>query len=148
MNTKNKLMEKVISLCKQRGFIFQSSEIYGGLKSAYDYGPLGTLLKRNISEMWWRSVVTKHNNIYPIDTAVIQSADVWRASGHLSEFSDPLIECNHCNKRYKQDSMEEIICDTPECKKKDTSFSEPKEFNLMFETYMGPVQEGVKGEIL
>ena len=133
--------EEVVKLATNRGFVFNASSIYGGLRSSYDYGPLGTLLKRNISEMWWTSVVTKHNNIYPIDTAVIQSAEVWRASGHLSEFSDPLVECNYCNKRYKQDSMEEIICDTPECKEKDISFSEPKEFNLMFETYMGPVKE-------
>ena len=133
--------DEVVKLATNRGFVYNASSIYGGLRSSYDYGPLGALLKKNIADMWWSSVVTKNKNIYPIDTAVIQSSEVWKASGHLSEFSDPLVECNHCNKRYRQDTMEEVICDTPECKKKDKSFSEPKEFNLMFETYMGPLQE-------
>jgi len=133
--------DEVVKLATNRGFVFNASSIYGGLRSSYDYGPLGTLLKRNIADMWWSSVVTKNKNIYPIDTAVIQSSEVWKSSGHLREFSDPLVECNHCNKRYRQDTMEVVVCDTPECKKKDKSFSEPKEFNLMFETYMGPLQE-------
>ena len=133
--------EEVVNLATNRGFVFNASSIYGGLRSSYDYGPLGTLLKKNISDMWWGSTIKSNTNIYPIDTAVIQSTDVWKASGHLSEFSDPLVECNNCNKRYRGDFSGDLVCETPECKEKEQNFSPTKEFNLMFQTYMGPVQE-------
>ena len=135
------IFDDVVKLATNRGFVFNASSIYGGLRSSYDYGPLGSLLKRNIANRWWESTVSKHNNIYPIDTAIIQSTEVWEASGHLKEFTDPLVECNHCNKRYRHDLMDEIICENEDCKKKNQSFSEPREFNLMFKTYMGPIQE-------
>tara|TARA_Y100000590_G_scaffold171682_1_gene196351 strand:- start:1550 stop:2857 length:1308 start_codon:yes stop_codon:yes gene_type:complete len=133
--------DSVVNLATNRGFVFNASSIYGGLRSSYDYGPLGTLLKKHIADSWWKSSITTRANVYPIDTAVIQSTDVWRASGHISEFSDPLIECNYCNKRYKEDAMEKVVCETEDCKGKDPNFSSSKEFNLMFQTYMGPVKE-------
>ncbi len=122
-------------------FVFNASSIYGGLRSSYDYGPLGALLKKHIADSWWKSSIKSKVNVYPIDTAVIQSTDVWKASGHLSEFSDPLIECNYCHKRYREDSSEEVFCETEDCKGKEPNFSSSKEFNLMFQTYMGPVKE-------
>ena len=133
--------ESVVNLATNRGFVFNASSIYGGLRSSYDYGPLGTLLKKHIADAWWKSSITSKVNIYPVDTAVIQSTDVWKASGHLSEFSDPLIECNYCHKRYREDSSEEVFCETEDCKGKEPNFSSSKEFNLMFQTYMGPVKE-------
>ncbi len=133
--------ESVVNLATNRGFVFNASSIYGGLRSSYDYGPLGALLKKHIADSWWKSSIKSKVNVYPIDTAVIQSTDVWKASGHLSEFSDPLIECNYCHKRYREDSSEEVFCETEDCKGKEPNFSSAKEFNLMFQTYMGPVKE-------
>ncbi len=133
--------ESVVNLATNRGFVFNASSIYGGLRSSYDYGPLGALLKKHIADSWWKSSIKSKVNVYPIDTAVIQSTDVWKASGHLSEFSDPLIECNYCHKRYREDSSEEVFCETEDCKGKEPNFSSSKEFNLMFQTYMGPVKE-------
>jgi len=133
--------EAVVNLATNRGFVFSASSIYGGLRSSYDFGPLGALLKKNIADSWWKSTVSNHSNIYPVDTAIIQSPDVWKASGHISEFSDPLVECEYCNRRYRLDSVDELLCDNEECKEKGPNFSKPKEFNLMFETHMGPIQD-------
>ena len=129
--------DTIVNLAKNRGFVFQSSEIYGGLRSAYDYGPLGTALLRNVKDEWWRSMVRMRDDIVGIDSAIIQSPRVWEASGHLSSFSDPLVECTNCNSRHRLDKLaDENQC--PTCGMRDT-FTEPKDFNLMFETHMGPV---------
>ena len=127
------LFEKIVKIAQNRGFVFNASSIYGGLRSSYDYGPLGALLKENISQLWWKALKTSEVKIYPVDTAIIQSTDVWKASGHLSEFSDPMVECKNCNSRFRSDSnFENICCDQQE-------LTDPKNFNLMFETNIGPV---------
>ena len=130
------LFEKIVKVAQSRGFVFNSSSIYGGLRSSYDYGPLGSILKKNISEEWWKSLSSNPDiNIYPIDTSIIQSSQVWKASGHLSEFSDPLVECKKCNTRLRSDMLNDLSCDCdfPE-------FTEPKNFNLMFSTNIGPTE--------
>ena len=127
------LFEKIVKIAQNRGFVFNASSIYGGLRSSYDYGPLGALLKENISQLWWKALKTSEVKIYPVDTAIIQSTDVWKASGHLSEFSDPMVECKNCNSRFRSDSnFENVCCDQQE-------LTDPKNFNLMFETNIGPV---------
>lgn len=127
------LFEKIVKIAQNRGFVFNASSIYGGLRSSYDYGPLGALLKDNISQLWWKALKTSEVKIYPVDTAIIQSTDVWKASGHLSEFSDPMVECKNCNSRFRSDSnFENLCCDQQE-------LTDPKNFNLMFETNIGPV---------
>ena len=135
METPDKeLFDKVVKISQSRGFVFNASSIYGGLRSSYDYGPLGALLKQNLSNLWWKSVKNVDTNIYPVDTAIIQSSDVWKSSGHLEEFTDPMVECKNCNKRFRSDSEEVNEC----CEKQN--LTEPKQFNLMFETYSGPVK--------
>ena len=127
------LFEKIVKIAQNRGFVFNASSIYGGLRSSYDYGPLGALLKENISQLWWKALKTSEVKVYPVDTAIIQSTDVWKASGHLSEFSDPMVECKNCNSRFRSDSnFENVCCDQQE-------LTDPKNFNLMFETNIGPV---------
>jgi len=128
------LFDKVVKISQSRGFVFNASSIYGGLRSSYDYGPLGTLLKQNLSNLWWKSVNNVETDIYPVDTAIIQSSDVWKSSGHLEEFTDPMVECKSCNKRFRNDSEEIDKC----CESQN--LTEPKQFNLMFETYSGPVK--------
>jgi glycyl-tRNA synthetase len=130
--------DTIVNLSKRRGFVFQSSEIYGGLRSAYDYGPLGVELLRNVKEQWWRSMVRMRDDVVGIDSAILQAPDVWVASGHVTSFSDPLVECRECNSRYRLDKLDDPNrC--PNCGNADT-FTEPKEFNLMFKTHMGPVE--------
>jgi len=129
--------DTIVNLAKNRGFVFQSSEIYGGLRSAYDYGPLGVTLLRNVKEQWWHSMVRMRDDVVGLDSAIIQSPDVWEASGHLTSFSDPLVECTNCNARHRVDKLD----DPDQCPTCGTrgSFTEPKDFNLMFKTHMGPV---------
>jgi len=135
METPDKeLFDKVVKISQSRGFVFNASSIYGGLRSSYDYGPLGSLLKQNLSSLWWQSIKNVETNIYPVDTAIIQSSDVWKSSGHLEEFTDPMVECKNCNKRFRSDIEEINEC----CEKQN--LTEPKQFNLMFETYSGPVK--------
>ena len=130
--------DTIVNLSKKRGFVFQSSEIYGGLRSAYDYGPLGVELLRNVKEQWWHSMVRMRDDVVGIDSAVIQAPQVWEASGHLASFTDPLVECTNCNNRFRLDKLEdEEQC--PSCGKRGT-FTEAKHFNLMFKTHMGPVE--------
>jgi glycyl-tRNA synthetase len=136
------LMEAVTSLAKRRGIAFQSSEIYGGLRSSWDYGPLGVELRRNIREAWWRSMVQLRDDIVGIEAAIIMSPLVWQASGHVAGFSDPLVECENCHQRFREDHLDAAddgtaVC--PNCGAK--AFTEPKEFNLMFSTHMGPVAD-------
>jgi glycyl-tRNA synthetase len=129
--------DDIVNLSKRRGFVFQSSEIYGGLRSAYDYGPLGVLLLRNVKEQWWKSMVQYRDDIVGIDSAILQSRQVWVASGHEAVFTDPLVECTHCNSRHRLDKLENSEA-CPSCGKSGT-FTEPRMFNLMFRTHMGPV---------
>jgi glycyl-tRNA synthetase len=131
------LMDAVTSLAKRRGIAFQSSEIYGGLRSSWDYGPLGVEMKRNIRGSWWRSMVQLRDDIVGLETAIIMSPKVWEASGHVAGFHDPLVECLNCHQRFREDHLEDHRC--PNCG--HTEFTEPRQFNLMFKTHMGPVED-------
>ena len=134
METPDKeLFEKVVKIAQSRGFVFNASSIYGGLRSSYDYGPLGTILKKNIADIWWKSLKTSDVKIYPIDTSIIQSTEVWKASGHLAEFTDPMVDHKPTGERFRADQV-------PDDLKKD-DLTEPRQFNLMFETNIGPVQD-------
>jgi glycyl-tRNA synthetase len=132
------LMEAVTSLAKRRGIAFQSSEIYGGLRSSWDYGPLGTEIKRNIREQWWRSTVQLRDDVVGLDASVIMSPKVWEASGHLEVFTDPLVECLNCHQRFRADELPEPAA-CPNCGQ--TAFTQPKNFHLMFKTNMGPIED-------
>ncbi len=129
-------MDKIMSLSKRRGFVFQSSEIYGGLASTWDYGPLGVELKRHVKEAWWNSVVLGRDDMVGLDAAILMAPQVWVASGHVENFSDPLVECRECHLRFRADQLETERC--PEC---GGEFTEPRRFNLMFRTFMGPVED-------
>ncbi|HEU4319992.1 MAG TPA: glycine--tRNA ligase [Acidimicrobiia bacterium] len=131
-------LDLISNLAKKRGFVFQSSEIYGGLRSAYDYGPLGVELLRNVKEEWWRSMVQLRSDIVGLDSAILQAREVWRASGHEEVFTDPMVECRNCNSRHRLDKLEDPD-KCPTCGKTG-EFTEPREFNLMFRTHMGPVE--------
>lgn len=130
------ILDKIVSLCKRRGLIFQSSEIYGGLVSTWDYGPYGAELKRNIKEYWWRTMVWENENIEGLDSAILMHPKVWEASGHVDSFMDPLVECEVCHRRFRQDETEADAC--PSCGGK---LMPPRMFNLMFKTFLGPVEE-------
>ena len=127
----------IVNLAKKRGFVFQASEIYGGLRSAYDYGPLGVALLRNVKEAWWRSMVRSRDDVVGLDSAIIQSPLVWEASGHVSQFHDPLVECTSCHSRHRLDKLDDRD-QCPRCGIRG-SFTEARDFNLMFRTHMGPV---------
>ena len=129
-------MEKVVNLCKRRGFIFPSSEIYGGLGSTWDYGPVGVELKRNVKEAWWKAVVTGRSDTVGLDASILMHPRVWEASGHVAGFSDPLVECKACHLRFREDHVEGGRC--PEC---GGELTQPRQFNLMFKTFMGPVED-------
>jgi len=130
------LMDKVVSLCKRRGFVFPGSEIYGGLANSWDYGPLGVELKNNIKNLWWKRFVHKRDDMVGIDAALIMNSKVWEASGHLKEFSDPLVECEKCKRRFRADHIESKKC--PDCGGK---LSEPRQFNLMLKTFLGVTED-------
>jgi glycyl-tRNA synthetase len=138
-------MEKIVALCKRRGFIFPSSEIYGGVGSTYDYGHYGVLLKTNVKNEWWRSMLQERDDIVAIDSAILQHPRVWEASGHLAGFTDPLVDCRTCGQRFRADHLSELACgrkpskhpgETDEC-----DLTQARDFNLMFETTIGPVKE-------
>ncbi len=129
-------MEKIVSLCKRRGFVFQSSEIYGGLGSCWDYGPLGVELKKNIKDYWWKKVVQERDDMVGLDASIMMHPQVWVASGHVAGFSDPLVECKNCKHRFRSTDIETSAC--PDC---GGALSEPRMFNLMFKTFMGPVED-------
>ena len=131
--TNKELFEKIVTISQSRGFVFNASSIYGGLRSSYDYGPLGVSLKNNLAASWWRDINNDDNlSIYPVDTAIIQSSEVWKASGHLAEFSDPMVDHKPTGERFRADQVPDDL------KKED--LTEPRHFNLMFETNIGPVQ--------
>ncbi len=134
-------LDPVVSLAKRRGFIFPSSEIYGGLASCYDYGPLGVELKRNIKEAWWRQMVHRRDDIVGVDASIIMHPRVWEASGHVSGFTDPLIECGSCNLRIRQDKLHEETSKCPKEKGGKHVWGETRAFNLMFKTNLGPVED-------
>ncbi len=129
-------MEKMVSLCKRRGFIFQSSEIYGGLSACWDYGPLGIELKRNIKDAWWRSMVQARDDMVGLDSSILMHPQTWVASGHVAGFQDPLVDCKSCRRRWRADDVNEDRC--PEC---GGELTEPRLFNLMFKTFFGAVEE-------
>src|SRR3954468_16243806 len=154
------IIDTVANLAKRRGLVYQSGEIYGGTKSAWDYGPLGVEHKENIKRQWWRSVVTSRDDVVGLDSAIILPREVWVASGHVEVFNDPLVECLNCHKRHRQDhlqeaysekqakkdgvtvdpesvSMSEIAC--PDCGTKG-QWTEPRDFNMMLKTYLGPIE--------
>ena len=130
-------LDKLVSMSKRRGFIFQSSEIYGGLASCYDYGPLGAELKKNIKNFWWKWMVQARDNIVGLDASILMSPRVWEASGHVEGFTDPLVDCKNCKHRFRQDTLE----DPNKCPDCGGELTEPRQFNLMFKTHMGPVED-------
>ncbi len=132
---KKDIFEKITSLAKRRGFIYPGSEIYGGLAGTWDYGPLGAELKRNIKNEFWKNMTQEHENIVGLDAAIIMNPKVWEASGHLDSFSDPLVECKKCHHRFRADQLEGKKC--PDC---GGEITEPKQFNLMVETYLGSIE--------
>ena len=135
---KSHSMEDLISLCKRRGFIFQSNEIYGGLQGLYDYGPLGVELKSNLKKAWWKSMVYERDDIEGIDSSILTNPLVLKYSGHEDTFSDPLVDCRDCNSRWRSDHIEDEKC--PNCG--SSNLTEPRPFNLMFKTSVGPVEDG------
>ncbi|MBI5817329.1 MAG: glycine--tRNA ligase [Candidatus Yonathbacteria bacterium] len=132
---KNDRMEKVISLAKRRGFVYQGSEIYGGLAGTWDWGPLGVALKNNVKNLWWRMFVEEREDMYGVDAAILMNAKVWEASGHVAGFSDPLVECAKCKRRFRADHVEADKC--PEC---DGKLGEARQFNMMFKTHIGAME--------
>ncbi|MEE8191299.1 MAG: glycine--tRNA ligase [Gemmatimonadales bacterium] len=138
-------MDKLVSLAKRRGFVFQSSEIYGGLGSVWDYGPLGVELKKNLKERWWRSMVHERGDIEGLDAAILMHARVWEASGHVEGFTDPLVDCRTCKARFRADQLDQFQCPQKPSKHPGEAdqcdLTEPRMFNLMFKTFMGPVEE-------
>jgi glycyl-tRNA synthetase len=147
-------MDEIVSLCKRRGFIFQSSDIYGGVQSVYDYGPLGVELKNNLRDAWWRAMVREHDEIVGIDAGILMHPEVWVTSGHVATFSDPLVECQNCHRRFRAEEFPELAdgadanaeagdaseTQCPVCGTRG-QFTEPRQFNLMFKTHMGPVDD-------
>ena len=130
------LFDAVVNLCKRRGFVFPSAEIYGGIRSTYDYGPLGALMLRNIREAWWRAMIQERDDVVPLDAAILTNPKVWEASGHLATFTDPLVDCRKCKERWRADQIEDTC---PNCGSKDLTEARP--FNLMFKTFVGPVED-------
>jgi glycyl-tRNA synthetase len=139
------VMEKLVSLCKRRGFIFQSSEIYGGLGSVWDYGPLGVELKKNVKDTWWRAMVQHRDDIEGLDAAILMHPRVWEASQHVATFADPLVDCRVCKGRFRADKLDDAQCPRKPSKHpgehKECDLTEPRQFNLMFRTWLGPVEE-------
>ncbi len=141
----NLTMDKIVSLCRRRGFVFPSSEIYGGLGSSYDYGHYGVLLKENVKARWLEAMVREREDIVALDSAIILHPQVWQASGHASGFTDPLVDCRFCKKRFRADQLDDAQCGQKPSKHpgetSDCDLTEPRQFNLMFETRVGPVEE-------
>ncbi len=132
-------MDRIVNLAKRRGLVFPSSEIYGGFRSTWDYGPLGVLLKRNVKDAWWRSMVQLRDDVVGLDASILMAPKVWEASGHLATFTDPLVDCRNCKERFRADHLPASgAC--PNCGAKD-SFTEARNFNLMFKTFVGPVED-------
>ena len=131
---KENKMEKITSLCKRRGFIFQTADIYGGMQGVYDYGPLGVELANNIKQSWWQAMIYQRDDIEGLDSSILGSQDIFSQSGHEDTFSDPMVDCKSCGERFRADQVPDY------CKKED--LTEPRDFNLMFKTNIGPVDDG------
>jgi glycyl-tRNA synthetase len=144
-STQPDVMDKLVSLCKRRGFIFQSSEIYGGTGSVWDYGPLGVELKRNLKEQWWKAMVRMRDDVEGLDAAILMHPRTWEASGHVAGFTDPLVDCKTCKGRFRADKLEDARCPQKPSKRpgeaEQCQLTEPRMFNLMFKTFMGPLEE-------
>lgn len=136
--TDSKTMDKLVSLCKRRGFIFQSSDIYGGLEATYDYGPLGVELKNNVKQLWWRDVVTSRTDVVGMDAAIFMNSKVWEASGHVSKFHDPMVDCKNCKARFRADHID-LEKNCPNCGIKE--WTDARQFNLMLKTHYGPSED-------
>ncbi|OGQ07642.1 MAG: glycine--tRNA ligase [Deltaproteobacteria bacterium RIFCSPLOWO2_12_FULL_40_28] len=137
-------MEEIVSMAKRRGFVFQSSEIYGGINGFWDFGPVGVLLRNNIKQSWWKRMVEWRDDIAGIDTSIIAHPETWKASGHLDCFSDPMVDCKKCKGRFRADHLKDAICPEKPSKKPGEcggELTEPRSFNLMFKTYVGPVED-------
>jgi glycyl-tRNA synthetase len=138
-------LDEIVSLSKRRGFVFQSSEIYGGLGSTYDYGHYGVLLKNTVKSEWWRSMIGARDDVVALDSAILQHPRTWEASGHLEGFTDPLVDCRTCKLRFRADKLEDSACGKKPSKKPGETdqcdLTEARQFNLMFETHMGPVRD-------
>lgn len=137
-NIKNEKMEAIVSLCKHRGFIYNGSDIYGGLSGTWDFGPLGVTLKRNIMQLWWKMFVDDREDMYGVDAAILMNQKVWQASGHVDTFTDPLVECGNCKARFRADEIDASKC--PNCGKEGT-IGESRRFNMMLQTHIGPVAD-------
>ena len=144
-STQPDVMDKLVSLCKRRGFIFQSSEIYGGTGSVWDYGPLGVELKKNLKDQWWKAMVRMRDDVAGLDAAILMHPRTWEASGHVAGFTDPLIDCKTCKGRFRADKIDDARCPQKPSKHpgeaEQCQLTEPRMFNLMFKTFMGPVEE-------
>jgi len=133
------LFDKIVNLCKRRGFVFPSAEIYGGFRSTYDYGPVGVNMLRNVKDAWWRSMVQMRTDVVGLDAAILSPPQVWEASGHFANFTDPLVDCRNCGARHRLDKLDDPdVCPTCDAK---GQFTEPRQFNLMFKTHAGPVED-------
>ncbi len=147
MTDQSHALENIVSLCKRRGFIFQSSEIYGGFAAVYDYGPLGIELKNNIAQLWWRAMTQLHDNIVGLDSGILMHPKIWEASGHVGAFNDPLVDCKQCKARYRADEFvaadDKVDWSAIQCPKCGTTgnCTAPRQFNLMFKTHMGPIED-------
>jgi glycyl-tRNA synthetase len=135
---KNELMDKIVSLCKRRGFIFPGSEVYGGLAGTWDFGHFGVALKNNIKQTWWKKFVDGRTDMYGVDAAILMRQEVWQATGHVANFADPMVECDSCKKRFREDQLEDKE-NCPECKK--GKLGEAKQFNMMFQTKVGASED-------
>ncbi len=139
--TENVTMDKLVSLCKRRGFVFQSSEVYGGLGSAWDYGPMGVELKNNIKNFWWREMTQLYDNIVGLDAAILMHPRVWEASGHVDNFTDPLVDCKKCKQRFREDNLPEENRKSHTCPECGGELTAPRQFNLMFKTHLGATED-------
>jgi glycyl-tRNA synthetase len=133
-------MDTLVSLCKRRGFIYQSSEIYGGLASAWDYGPMGVELKNRVQSFWWREMTQLHDNIVGLDASILMHPRVWEASGHVENFTDPLVDCKKCKQRFRADQIPAENMESHRCPECGGELTDPRQFNLMFKTHIGPVE--------
>jgi glycyl-tRNA synthetase len=133
-------MNDLVALCKRRGFVFQSSEVYGGINACWDYGPLGIELKRNVKEAWWKAM-TDRDDVEGLDAAILMHPKVWEASGHVATFSDPLVDCKKCKSRFRADKIDAAALAAKKCPECGGELTEPRNFNLMFKTFMGPVED-------
>src|SRR3712207_5008925 len=145
MTAETVTMDKIVALCKRRGFVFPASEIYGGIANTYDYGHYGVLLKRNVVDAWWDAMVFQRDDVVALDSAIIQHPRTWEASGHLAGFTDPLVDCRTCKQRFRADHIDVLACPRKPSKHpgehSECDLTEAREFNLMFETTIGPVKD-------